>query len=285
LRCAACFTRWRIRPEVFSVAESWSPTGVAKASRREPHGHLIHARRGPAHSSTSPSCRTCCRAAAEKRGVTILQPHTSRQSAQCPLRPHFQKYRRDAPSVVMGQTRHLAPPKTGWDASAWSLRDTERRLRRSVPTLGKPRRCGSRIERRGRPVADTSPTCASPLSRSAIVYGGIQRGLKKAPGKALQMEAMSGAPSQLLRCGSVPQLRKLVVNEARAFLVPEFSASEHCRGCSTAGTISGRTLYQIVDVEDGTRSPHRPRCTSGSVLVMSKEKPCDQAPRGFFFLH
>ena len=33
------------------------------------------------------------------------------------------------------------------------------------------------------------PTCASPLSRSAIVYGGIQRGLKKAQGKALQMEA------------------------------------------------------------------------------------------------
>ena len=63
---------------------------------------------------------------------------------------------------------------------------------------------------------------------------------------------------QLLRWGSVPQLRKLVVNEARAFLVPEFSASEHCRGCSTAGTISGRTLYQIVDVEDGTRSPAPP---------------------------
>ena len=157
-----------------------------------------------------------------------------------------------------GQTRHFAPPKTGWDASAWSLPDTERRLRRSVPTLGNPGAAGAASSAGAGPVADISPTCASPLSLSAIEYGGIQRGLKKAPGKALQMEAMSGAPSQLLRCGSVPQLRKLVVNEARAFLVPEFSASEYCRGCSTAGTISGRTLYQIVDVEDGTRSPAPP---------------------------
>ena len=38
-----------------------------------------------------------------KRGVTRLQPHISRQSAQCPLRPQVRKYRRNALSDVMGQ--------------------------------------------------------------------------------------------------------------------------------------------------------------------------------------
>ena len=38
-----------------------------------------------------------------KRGVTRLQPHISRQSAQCPLRPQVRKYRRNAISFVMGQ--------------------------------------------------------------------------------------------------------------------------------------------------------------------------------------
>ena len=40
-----------------------------------------------------------------KRGVTRLQPHISRQSAQCPLRPQVRKYRRNALSDVMGQNR------------------------------------------------------------------------------------------------------------------------------------------------------------------------------------
>ena len=149
----------------------------------------------------------------------------------------------------------------------------------------KPRRCGSRIERRGRPVADTSPTCASPLSRSAIGYGGIQRGLKKAPGKALQMEAMSGAPSQLLRCGSVPQLRKLVVNEARAFLVPDSAQVSIAEVAALLEPSVGARFIRLLMWKTGPVAPHRPRCTSGSLLVMSKEKPCNQAPRGFFFLH
>jgi hypothetical protein len=37
-----------------------------------------------------------------KRGVTRLQPHISRQFAQCRLRPQVRKYRRNAISVVMG---------------------------------------------------------------------------------------------------------------------------------------------------------------------------------------
>ena len=37
-----------------------------------------------------------------KRGVTRLQPHISRQSAQCPLRPQVRKYCRNALSDVMG---------------------------------------------------------------------------------------------------------------------------------------------------------------------------------------
>ena len=37
-----------------------------------------------------------------KRGVTRLQPHISRQSAQCRLRPQVRKYRRNALSDVMG---------------------------------------------------------------------------------------------------------------------------------------------------------------------------------------
>ena len=51
------------------------------------------------------------RAAANKRGVTRLQPHISRQSAQCPLRPQVRKYRRNALSDVMGQkgTYQLLP--------------------------------------------------------------------------------------------------------------------------------------------------------------------------------
>jgi hypothetical protein len=38
-----------------------------------------------------------------KRGVTRLEPHISRQSAQCRLRPQVRKYRRNALSDVMGQ--------------------------------------------------------------------------------------------------------------------------------------------------------------------------------------
>jgi hypothetical protein len=45
------------------------------------------------------------RAAAEKRGVTRLRLHTSRQSVQCPLRPQFQKYRRNALSDVRAFNR------------------------------------------------------------------------------------------------------------------------------------------------------------------------------------
>ena len=40
-----------------------------------------------------------------KRGVTRLQPHISRQSAQCPLRPQVRKYRRNALSDFMGHKR------------------------------------------------------------------------------------------------------------------------------------------------------------------------------------
>ena len=43
-----------------------------------------------------------------KRGVTRLLPHISRQSAQCRLRPQVRKYRRNALSDVMGQSRHFA---------------------------------------------------------------------------------------------------------------------------------------------------------------------------------
>ena len=39
-----------------------------------------------------------------KRGVTRLQPHISRQSAQCPLRPQVRKYRPNALSDVMGHS-------------------------------------------------------------------------------------------------------------------------------------------------------------------------------------
>jgi hypothetical protein len=60
---------------------------------------------------TSPSCRSCC-GPADKRGVTRLQPHISRQSAQCRLRPQVRKYRRNAISVVMGHVRHFAPQKS-----------------------------------------------------------------------------------------------------------------------------------------------------------------------------
>ena len=38
-----------------------------------------------------------------QRGVTRLQPHISRQAAQCRLRPQVRKYRRNALSDVMGQ--------------------------------------------------------------------------------------------------------------------------------------------------------------------------------------
>ena len=38
-----------------------------------------------------------------RRGVTRLQRHISRQSAQCRLRPQVRKYRRNALSDVMGQ--------------------------------------------------------------------------------------------------------------------------------------------------------------------------------------
>ena len=41
-----------------------------------------------------------------KRGATKLQPHISRQSAQCPLRPQVRKYRRNALSDIMGQLQH-----------------------------------------------------------------------------------------------------------------------------------------------------------------------------------
>jgi hypothetical protein len=47
-----------------------------------------------------------------KRGVTRLQPHISRQSAQCPLRPQVRKYRRNALSDVMGQLRTCAQPRS-----------------------------------------------------------------------------------------------------------------------------------------------------------------------------
>jgi hypothetical protein len=43
--------------------------------------------------------------------VTRLQPHNSRQSAQCPLGPQFGKYLCNALSDVMGQSRHFAPLK------------------------------------------------------------------------------------------------------------------------------------------------------------------------------
>jgi hypothetical protein len=42
------------------------------------------------------------RAATDKRDVTRLQPHNSRQSAQCPLGPQFGKYLCNALSDVMG---------------------------------------------------------------------------------------------------------------------------------------------------------------------------------------
>ena len=142
---------------------------------------------------------------------------------------------------------------------AWSLPETERRLRRSVPTLGNPGAAGAASSAGAGPVADISPTCASPLSLSAIEYGGIQRGLKKAPGKALQMEAMSGAPSQLLRCGSVPQLRKLVVNEARAFLVPEFSGVSIAEVAALLEPSVGARFIRLLMWKTGPVAPHRPR--------------------------
>ena len=63
-----------------------------------------HPRRGAAHRQHRQAAGAAAWAAAEKRGVTRLRPHTSRQSAQCPLRPQFQKYRRNAPSAVMCHT-------------------------------------------------------------------------------------------------------------------------------------------------------------------------------------
>jgi hypothetical protein len=43
------------------------------------------------------------RAATDKRDVTRLQPHNSRQSAQCPLGPQFGKYLCNALSDVQGR--------------------------------------------------------------------------------------------------------------------------------------------------------------------------------------
>jgi hypothetical protein len=54
----------------------------------------------------------------------------------------------------------------------------------------------------------------------------------------------------------------------RAILVPEITASEHCRVCSAlARTMSGRlALSDCCGVKDGTRPPHTP-IPPGPVLV------------------
>jgi hypothetical protein len=66
---------------------------------------LAHTRRGPAHrrQHIAKLPELLRRSPPIKRGVTRLQPHISRQSAQCRLRPQVRKYRRNAISVVMGQ--------------------------------------------------------------------------------------------------------------------------------------------------------------------------------------
>ena len=73
---------------------------------------LAHARRGLADGG---ELRQAAGVGApvtdDKRSVTRLQPHISRQSAQCRLRPQVRKYRRNAISVVMGQN-------ATWDQAA-----------------------------------------------------------------------------------------------------------------------------------------------------------------------
>ena len=55
-----------------------------------------HQGRGAAHRRQHrQAARACCTGYADKRGVTRLQLHTALQSAQCPRRPQFQKYRRN----------------------------------------------------------------------------------------------------------------------------------------------------------------------------------------------
>jgi hypothetical protein len=74
---------------------------------------LADPRRGAAHRRQHrQAAGAIARAGAERREVARLQPHTSRQSAQCPLRHQFQKYRRNALSGVMGQKMTHETPQS-----------------------------------------------------------------------------------------------------------------------------------------------------------------------------
>src|SRR5262249_32751935 len=70
---------------------------------------------------------------------------------------------------------------------------------------------------------------------------------------------------------------------SHAPFVPEIAASDHCSVCNAPARTSFRCVAYL-GVDDGVRTEPAPRTSSGSVLeVGSKEKPCDLAPRGFFF--
>jgi hypothetical protein len=84
-------------------------------------GRQAAAHRGPAHRREHrEAAGAAAQAAADKRGVTRLEPHISRQSAQCRLRPQVRKYRRNALSgarsgrsvVALGDSESLADQAT-----------------------------------------------------------------------------------------------------------------------------------------------------------------------------
>ena len=96
--------RWRLQHHI-------GDADVQVSDRTKRRCYRLHPQPTLAKASLSVPLRqhrqvggAAARAAADKRGVTRLRPHISRQSALCRLRPQVRKYRRNALSGVMGQS-------------------------------------------------------------------------------------------------------------------------------------------------------------------------------------
>ena len=87
------------KPPPETVSRRWfivsKRLGSLLGARRRPQD--AHPRRGPAGRRQHRQAGAAAQAAADKRGVTRLQPHISRQAAQCPLRPRELGPRRPDP--------------------------------------------------------------------------------------------------------------------------------------------------------------------------------------------